>query len=299
MNTLNAKWDRRATPGVVHFYAAQRLIGFLGGIAFVALIVLGVWGLSRWEQAARARKSAAPGTSSVPRDHASNATPPVPTFVTAGFVSLPSPEPQAEEEPKPKPKQATTEDPSLVSPPPAKQAPRADRSEDATREVLQPAQVEPSLLLRRILAPRDAMVKAVQVQPGQIVKKGDLLLILSSETLDWQMIELRGHLETAEAKLAVVNQKLANVQRLGQNNATPQQQFLELQAEVEISRVELKTRKSQYELLTRAQMQLNVLAPVDGRVHAENLDANLLGNPVNRGDLLLEIIAINENRPAQ
>jgi multidrug efflux pump subunit AcrA (membrane-fusion protein) len=149
-------------------------------------------------------------------------------------------------------------------------------------------------VLRRVLAPRDAVVKSIQVKSGQIVQKGDLLMMLSSETLEWQMIEVRGQLEVAEAKLAVLEQKRAFIQRLIEKQAAAQDQVLEIQAEVQVAQTELKTRKSQYDLLARATSELNVLAPVDGKIHAANLEANLLGNPVDRGDLLLEIISAEE-----
>ncbi len=139
------------------------------------------------------------------------------------------------------------------------------------------------------------MVKTIQVKPGQVVKKGDLLMVLTSEDLEWKMIEVRGQLETAEVQLSVLDRKVARVQRLIQSNAASQEQLEELQAEVLAAQVGLKTQKAQYDLVTRAQQELNVLAPVDGKIHAENLEANLLENPVDRGDLLVEIISAEEN----
>jgi multidrug efflux pump subunit AcrA (membrane-fusion protein) len=150
-------------------------------------------------------------------------------------------------------------------------------------------------VLRRIRAPRDAVVKTIHVQPGQIVQRGTVLMALSSETLELQIIEVRGQLEMAEARLALLEQKRASAQRLVEQKAISQDSLLELQIEMQEAQAELKTRKSQYDLLARAQMDLTVLAPVEGKIYADNLEANLLGNPVFRGELLLEIISADEN----
>jgi biotin carboxyl carrier protein len=295
MNTPAAELHRPAA-GVLHFHAAQRWIGLLGGLAFLGVIVLGVWGLRQWEEAARSRKAANSESAKVATENSANLLPPVPTFVTAGLINSDDPEPKAQEEPKPEDQKppAAGETPRTY-PLPKKPAPRGlqggrsnQRQPDAGEPV---AQLPNVMILRRVLAPRDAIVKSIQVQDGQLVKKGDLLMMLTSETVEWQLIELRGQLESAEAKLALLDQKRASLQRLIQQNAASQEELAELQAEVQLAQAELKTGKGQYDIVARAQQGLNILAPVEGKIHAPYLEANLLGNPVHRGEMLLEIVA--------
>jgi biotin carboxyl carrier protein len=276
MNTPAAELHRPAA-GVLHFHAAQRWIGLLGGLAFLGVIVLGVWGLRQWEEAARSRKAANSESVKVATENTANLLPPVPTFVTAGLINADDPEPQEQEQPK----RAEPEPRNL----PTSELPPSNAFGDPIEPINRLA------VLRKILAPRDAMVKAIQVQDGQLVKKGDLLMMLTSETVEWQLIELRGQLESAEAKLALLDQKRASLQRLIQQNAASQEELAELQAEVQLAQVELKTGKGQYDIVARAQQGLNILAPVEGKIHAPYLEANLLGNPVHRGEMLLEIVA--------
>ncbi len=97
MNTRNAELDCHPSAGPLHLHPAQRWVGFLGGLVFFAVIVLGVWGIQKWEQSARA-KAAIAGTTTIPSDHIANVAPPVPTFVTAGLFNVANPEPQARRE---------------------------------------------------------------------------------------------------------------------------------------------------------------------------------------------------------
>lgn len=280
MHTMNAEFNRPA-GGVLRFHAAQRWIGLLGGVAFLGLIALGVWGIRQWEDAARSTQPAN-GTATIAVEQAASFIPPVPTFITAAVVGIPEPQSDGEAKPAEAPRFEPMFPPSEAFGDP-QLPPRGFGNAGLQLPVL-----------RRIRAPRDAMVKSIHVKSEQIVQKGEVLMVLTSETLEWQMIEVRGQMEIAEAKLLVVAQKLEFVKRLVEKNAASQEQFLEIQAEVQVAQAELKTRKSQYDLVTRSMSELNILAPVDGKIHAGNLEANLSGNPVDRGDLLLEIVSADE-----
>lgn len=131
---------------------------------------------------------------------------------------------------------------------------------------------------RRIFAPEHGTVDEVLFQHEQVVKKHQLLLQMSNSDLDLELRRVEGEIDTTGAELAAVQAR-----RVTGGDA-----------ELSGKEQQLKLRKSSLEeqlsLLQSRAAELNILAPFAGTVFHHDPQRELLARPVQRGQLLLEIV---------
>lgn len=128
---------------------------------------------------------------------------------------------------------------------------------------------------RRILpAPFEGRIKQVFVEPGKMVKAGQLLAQLDTTELDLQLVEAQ-----KKARLAF----LEKAQKLAENK----------QAEVQQAQASLEQVNAQIALLEYQIEQATLKAPVDGAVVAGSWN-DKVGNVIKQGDQMFEIAPLND-----
>jgi multidrug efflux pump subunit AcrA (membrane-fusion protein) len=136
-----------------------------------------------------------------------------------------------------------------------------------------------------VFAPYDATVKAVLVESNQRVTKGTPLLTLESAELDEEATRLGGEIARLEEESYKLRRDQDEARRIG--NRESEQQFY---TQYRQARSELAARQEQLEIIQAEQQKLAVLAPADGVVATFQIEQLLLDRPVQRGDLLLEVM---------
>ncbi len=137
-----------------------------------------------------------------------------------------------------------------------------------------------------VFSPVEGVIEKVLVQPGEKVKSGQLLMVMKNPTLNVDLRELEGKVDTARAQIESKDRTLRNDRHLSR----------EQKSEVEGQRAELvaslKTYQAQLALEHEKQQQLEVRSPIDGEVVTWQLE-KLLNRPVERGNVLLTVADTN------
>ena len=131
---------------------------------------------------------------------------------------------------------------------------------------------------RRIFAPDDGTIDRVLFENESSVKEGATLLQLSNSDLDLTQRQLEGRISTGVTELASIES-----QRLVADDPALSRRQKQLSEEV-------KNLKDQLDIVVRQSEQLTVAAPFSGRVFRSNAEQELISRPVQRGQLLLEIV---------
>jgi multidrug efflux pump subunit AcrA (membrane-fusion protein) len=147
------------------------------------------------------------------------------------------------------------------------------------RGELQPAQ------RRTVFAPSDGIVQEILVRDGQTVAAGDVLVKLRRPELDVELARVLGEIETARSRLAAIRALRAGPT----GDASAVRRGQELTAEEEQLKMTLAGRDDELKLLRLQQAELELRAPLSGRVIAWDLEQTLTGRPVARGARLLEV----------
>lgn len=136
-----------------------------------------------------------------------------------------------------------------------------------------------------VFAPYDATVAAVLVESNQRVSRGTPLLKLESATLDEQATRLRGEIAKLEEETYKFRRDQDEARRTGDRQGEQQ-----VYTQFRQARTELEARQAELKIVEAEQQKLAVLAPADGVVATFQLEQLLRDRPVQRGDLLLEVM---------
>ena len=141
-----------------------------------------------------------------------------------------------------------------------------------------------------IFAPVDGEVRKIHVQDGTRVAAGDALISLESSELKTQLVILQHEIEETEKLVRSLRGRL-------DTNGSQVQRHESILAETEFvsEKLSLETAQKRLELLNRRLADLDVLAPAAGVVVTFDLGRRLQNRPVNRGELLVEVM--NDNGP--
>ncbi len=138
---------------------------------------------------------------------------------------------------------------------------------------------------RRIFAPENGVVTDVRFQQDQLVDQGDVLLILASADLEMQQQQLQGEIDTTIAELAAIRTARVTDRDVPASTGNAQQSSAE-----QLLELRLRNLSQQQMLLNSRCSKLHVAADVAGHAFRREPAHELLSRPVQRGQLLLEII---------
>ncbi|MBL8814668.1 MAG: efflux RND transporter periplasmic adaptor subunit [Planctomyces sp.] len=140
---------------------------------------------------------------------------------------------------------------------------------------------------RRIFAPIDAIVEKIKVAPDELVEANTEILSLRSPELDLSISRLEGEIETVEVRLRSLR-TLRTVSPAG--NSASRETGVDLSTEEQQAESQLKRLQAELALAFEKRSQLNVTSSFAGRVYQRTPLDELLARPVNRGEVLLEIV---------
>ena len=142
---------------------------------------------------------------------------------------------------------------------------------------------------RDVFAPLAGVVETIAVRHGQDVKRGETVLTLRSPSLDFELTRVQGELQTAEQQIADITSLRTDPTRARTNQSSD----AELAAREEELKSVRDNLKKQRALLEEQRTRQMVLAPVAGRVFTWDVGQLLEERPVERGQRLLTIGAID------
>jgi len=136
-----------------------------------------------------------------------------------------------------------------------------------------------------IFAPWDADVDRILVESGQHVQSGELLLILQNKELQAEEVSLANEL-LEKRKLASALTQQQHIARR-KNDA---EELSRLEADFVKAKIEAAGVESQLQRVRERIVQLRILAPAAGIVTTFQLKQILQNRPVQRGELLLQLM---------
>ncbi|QDU10654.1 HlyD family efflux transporter periplasmic adaptor subunit [Gimesia aquarii] len=138
---------------------------------------------------------------------------------------------------------------------------------------------------REVFTNWEGEVVDIHVESGQRVKKGDLLVEIRNDELKAEVLGVKNELRGLALQLQAT---VANLQT--GNDKRPNKDIIELTGKRNELRTEIFGLKKHLEILEGRLAKLNVKAPIDGVVTTFQIEQLLKDRPVQRGELLLEIM---------
>ena len=143
---------------------------------------------------------------------------------------------------------------------------------------------------KNVFAAKDGVITRLQVEHGDQVQAGQLLIEMSSNEIESDLSRINGRIETEQKRLSAIEAVKSSIDRgsregqreLGRLSG----QELEAQQQIENLQIELAQLESE-----KSRLQLN--SPIDGTVVTREARTKLLDRPVRRGDALLRLVADN------
>jgi multidrug efflux pump subunit AcrA (membrane-fusion protein) len=138
---------------------------------------------------------------------------------------------------------------------------------------------------QNVFAPSDGIVVELPGNEGTKVAKGALLARLYSPALDIQQSELVGKQRTVQEDLLAAETEAVR----GESERSSRFPRGQVTARVEQLKEELRGIESQLQIVRQEQAKLAVASPLDGTVITWDVERQLAGRPVKRGEWLLTV----------
>jgi HlyD family secretion protein len=143
--------------------------------------------------------------------------------------------------------------------------------------------------VQTISAPRPAVVDQIHVRHGQSVLRGERLLTLVDPELEEQLTTLMGR------RAVLLQQQSHWTETLVDTTSNQRDRYEQIQGEQRLVSEEIQTIDDQMSVLNRVLESLVIRADRNGIVDAWQIEQRLASRPLQRGDVLLQVIA--ENTP--
>ncbi|MCU0712733.1 MAG: efflux RND transporter periplasmic adaptor subunit [Pirellula sp.] len=140
---------------------------------------------------------------------------------------------------------------------------------------------------KAVFASADGFVSTLLVSENAVVEKGQLLATLTSPSLDLQLEELRGKIRALEEESRGV--EIAMNQLQPNTNDSLKQQSL-MASKLKDIALQIESLNKQRAIVESQREDLEIRSPIQGIAMGKDLQQNLLGRPVNRGDLLFRVM---------
>ena len=144
-----------------------------------------------------------------------------------------------------------------------------------------------------VFAMEQGQVERVLVKGGDLVKKGQLLVVLRNDELDAKMKQVESERDEYKQTLATLQNQRNELEKSQAPDAKVQQ--AKIQGELAAADVKLALAVMKKTLLDRQVQQLQVRAPSAGVVATFHVDQLLENRPIQRGEILLEVMDPSKN----
>ncbi|QDV18815.1 multidrug resistance protein MdtN [Gimesia panareensis] len=142
---------------------------------------------------------------------------------------------------------------------------------------------------REVFTNWEGEVVAIHVESGQRVKKGDLLVEIRNEDLKAQAVDAENRLNELLLSKLAINADLQS----DTSSKRPVADNINLRGKLNETITQIKGTQRQLQILRERLDKLNVKAPIDGVVTTFQVEQLLINRPVQRGELLMEIMDPN------
>jgi multidrug efflux pump subunit AcrA (membrane-fusion protein) len=142
-----------------------------------------------------------------------------------------------------------------------------------------------------VFAALNGIIDKVHVVEGQAVRKGDVVAVQRSPTLDTEMVRLRGEMAKNDEAYRAAESKRLSLDRQRAADAD----YAEVTSELAMILEEQNSLQEQQQILLRQQEQLTIRSPIDGKVVTWDVQNKLRNRPVTSGQRLMEIADPAEN----
>jgi multidrug efflux pump subunit AcrA (membrane-fusion protein) len=136
-----------------------------------------------------------------------------------------------------------------------------------------------------VFAAVDGEVTTVHVRSGQVVSEGTPLLDMRNEALQREWLEARNRLNELQKQLDTIEFDLKSAVQ-----TKPRSEITQLEGKRGQTRIEINGAREQVRLLTEQIEKLHVKAPRDGVVATFQVEQTLKNRPVQRGELLVDLM---------
>jgi len=146
------------------------------------------------------------------------------------------------------------------------------------------------IVQREIFSTWDGRVVKVLVKSGDRVKAGQPVVQLENE-------EMRTKLQAAENNLNEKSRQLGSLEasRDQEGRTANREEVTKLLGQIAQAKVEAEGAKLQFDLLKQMVDELTIRSPIDGVVATFDLDKILLYRPTQRGEVLLQVMDVNQD----
>jgi multidrug efflux pump subunit AcrA (membrane-fusion protein) len=138
---------------------------------------------------------------------------------------------------------------------------------------------------RDVFAPWDGEVTQLAVRGGEPVAKGDLLAVLRNDDLQAERVRMTEELKGKQKTVAALTGQIASAVARG-----AEQERVQLESERLATEAEVAGLEKQVAILNERFERLKVAAPITGVVATFQLDQLLQNRPVQRGEVLMEVM---------
>jgi HlyD family secretion protein len=154
----------------------------------------------------------------------------------------------------------------------------------AELKVEAPGRLQP-LHRRHVFAPADGVVdRLAATEPGERMDAGEALAVIRSPELDLEIERVKGQIETASKRMAAVQVERTKIER---GSRSDRGEMTRLTAEKEELKIAIEGFRRQEDILSGRRRQLDVVAPIDGRVITWDVFRLLEARPVVQGQILM------------
>jgi RND family efflux transporter MFP subunit len=119
----------------------------------------------------------------------------------------------------------------------------------------------------------NAVVKVVEVDTGDTVKQGDLLIQLDDTDLSLQLEQAQASLKAAEARLAQAELRLQRANQLKQSQYISADDLLARETDVAVLRADLQSLRVARKIAARNLSKTRIEAPFDGVINSRQAQA--------------------------
>ena len=141
--------------------------------------------------------------------------------------------------------------------------------------------------VQTVCSPRDAVVDKIHVEHGEKVAEGQTLLTLSDPDLEEQIIALVGRREVLTQQQAHWTEELVD------SSSSQLDRMHQVQSQRRLVTEEIQSIDQQLMILERIKESLVLRATHPGTVDAWKVEQRLPNRPLQRGDVLLQVIALD------
>lgn len=138
---------------------------------------------------------------------------------------------------------------------------------------------------KQVFAPWDGRIVELRIEGGEHVEAGQVLAILENKEL---LSDLTAYETELNEKTKLLNSLQAQIDE--EESAGDRSKLTELMGQREKTVVELEGVEAQIRILTERIDSLTVVAPISGRVATFQVEQRLENRPIQRGEVLVEIM---------